>query len=125
MDDLLIQGSDSLPTVHFKTSGELKISGRALPEDAASYFAPLLQWVDQYANGEMRIEVNLDYFNTSVSKQLLDFFKIIEQKQSVSKVQLTWIYEEGDDEMLESGEIYQELLPRFEFSFHRLAEMAD
>ena len=40
MQDLFIQGTDSLPTVSFKTNGEIKITGRALPEDAAKFFIP-------------------------------------------------------------------------------------
>ena len=35
------------------------------------------------------------------------------------------MYEEGDDEMLESGEIYQELLPRFRFTFQKYAELTN
>ena len=42
MEDLFIQGTDSLPTVSFRTNGELKITGRALPEDAAKFFNPML-----------------------------------------------------------------------------------
>lgn len=125
MQDLFIQGSDSLPTVSFKTNGELKISGRALPEDAAKFFSPLIHWIEEFSLEEINMEVNLDYFNTSVSKQLLDLFKTIDNKKSIITVNVTWMYEEGDDEMLESGEIYQEILPRFNFSFQKYAEMAN
>lgn len=125
MQDLIIQGTDSLPTVFFKTSGELKIVGRALPEDAAKFFTPLIHWIDEFSMEEINMEVNLDYFNTSVSKQLLDLFKCIDNKKSIVTVNVKWMYEEGDDEMLESGEIYQEILPRFNFSFQKYAEMAN
>lgn len=125
MQDLFIQGTDSLPTVSFKTNGELKISGRALPEDAAKFFSPLIHWIEEFSLEEINMEVNLDYFNTSVSKQLLDLFKTIDNKKSIITVNVKWMYEEGDDEMLESGEIYQEILPRFNFSFQKYAEMAN
>ncbi|HLO59439.1 MAG TPA: DUF1987 domain-containing protein [Bacteroidales bacterium] len=125
MQDLFIQGTDSLPNVSFKANGELKIFGRALPEDAAKFFAPLLAWINEYSSQEVNIEINLDYFNTSVSKQLLDLFKSIDNKKDILTVNVKWMYEEGDDEMLESGEIYQELLPRFSFSFHKYAEMTN
>jgi hypothetical protein len=125
MQDLIIPGTDSLPTVSFKTEGELKISGRALPEDAAKFFSPLLSWIIAFTYPEFNIEINLDYFNTSVSKQLLDLFKIIDNKKDVQTVNVKWMYEEGDDEMLESGEIYQELLPRFHFTFQKYAEMSN
>ena len=123
MEDLFIQGTDSLPTVSLKINGEFKISGRALPEDATKFFSPVLSWLRDFFADEVNIEINLDYFNTSVSKQLLDFFKLIENKKDIKAVNVKWMYEEGDDEMLESGEIYQEILPIFRFSFHKYAEI--
>jgi len=125
MQDLLIQGTDSLPAVSFKASGELKITGRALPEDAAKFFTPLIRWLEEFSLEEINMEINLDYFNTSVSKQLLDLFKTIDNKKSIVTVNVKWMYEEGDDEMLESGEIYQEILPRFRFSFQKYAELTN
>jgi hypothetical protein len=125
MQDLFIPGTDSLPTVSFKANGEIKITGRALPEDAAKFFHPLIRWFDEFTLDVIHIEINLDYFNTSVSKQVLDLFKTIDNKKSITTVNVKWMYEEGDDEMLESGEIYQEILPRFNFSFQKYAEMAN
>ncbi|MBN1415312.1 MAG: DUF1987 domain-containing protein [Bacteroidales bacterium] len=125
MEDLFIQGTETLPTVSFKSIGELKLSGRALPEDAAKFFAPLLAWIRDNTAEEIDMEINLDYFNTSVSKQLLDMFKTLENKTTVKIVKVKWMYEEGDDEMLESGEIYQELLPRFRFTFQKYAELTN
>jgi hypothetical protein len=125
MQDLFIQGTDSLPCISFKTNGELKITGRALPEDAAKFFTPLFQWIAEMSLEEISMEINMDYFNTSVSKQLLDLFKSIDNKKSIVTVNVKWMYEEGDEEMLESGEIYQEVLPRFLFSFHKYAELAN
>jgi hypothetical protein len=123
MEDLYIPGTDSLPTVSFKTTGELKLEGRALPENAEKFFAPLIAWVAGFAAEEINLEINLDYFNTSVSKQLLDFFKVIEKNPDTRTINIKWMYEEGDEEMLESGELYKELLPRFNFTFHRYSEI--
>ncbi len=125
MQDLFIQGTDSLPTVSFCVNGELKISGRALPEDAAKFFNPMLAWVREFEGNGINLEMKLDYFNTSVSKQLLDLFKHIDNKKSILTVNVKWMYEEGDEEMLESGEIYQEILRRFSFTFHKYAEIAN
>ena len=124
MQDLYIPGTDMLPEVSFKTSGELRIYGRALPEDATKFFNPVFEWLRSFSSDVYSIEVNLDYFNTSVSKKLLDLFRIIESKPGTKKVNVKWMYEEGDDEMLESGEIYKELLPGFDFSFHKYAEFS-
>ena len=123
MEDLFIQGTDSLPAISFYAGGELKISGRALPEDAFRFFAPLFEWAAEISAETINLEINLDYFNTSVSKQLLDFFKIIEKNPVAKTINLKWMYEDGDEEMLESGEIYQDLLPKFNFTFNKYAEI--
>jgi hypothetical protein len=123
MEDLFIQGTDSLPDISFYADGDLKISGRALPEDAFRFFAPLFAWAAEISAETINLEINLDYFNTSVSKQLLDFFKIIEKNPVAKTINLKWMYEDGDEEMLESGEIYQELLPKFNFTFNKYAEI--
>jgi hypothetical protein len=125
MEDLFVQGTDSLPTISFRNNGELKITGRALPEDANSFFRPLLDWLRNFSADEVNIEFNLDYFNTSVSKQILDMFKIIEGNPANKVIKIKWMYEDGDEEMLESGEIYSEMLKRFQFTFHKYAEIID
>jgi hypothetical protein len=125
MEDLFVQGTDSLPTISLRNNGELKITGRALPEDANSFFRPLLDWLRNFSADEVNIEFNLDYFNTSVSKQILDMFKIIEGNPNNKVIKIKWMYEDGDEEMLESGEIYSEMLKRFQFTFHKYAEIID
>jgi hypothetical protein len=35
------------------------------------------------------------------------------------------MYEDGDEEMLESGEVYKEMLKRFHFTFQKYAEIVD
>jgi len=54
---------------------------------------------------------------------LLNEIKTIEKNPSNKIINLKWMYEDGDDEMLESGEIFQEILPRFSFTFHKFAEL--
>ena len=85
----------------------------------------MITWVKEFANEELNIEINLEYFNTAVSKQLYDLLKTIESNQNYKKINLKWFYEDGDDEILESGEIYEELLPRINFSYQRYAEIFD
>ena len=124
MENLFIEGSETLPTVEFQTNGLLKLNGRALPENAHNFFQPLIIWVKEFAIDELNIEINLEYFNTAVSKQLYDFLKAIESNNNYKKINLKWFYEDGDDEILESGEIYEELLLRTDFRYIEYAEAA-
>jgi hypothetical protein len=123
MDNLFIEGSDTLPSVELKNNGSLKLSGRALPEDAYDFFRPIIVWVKEFSAEEINIEINLEYFNTAVSKQLHDFLKAIDENPLNKKINLRWLYEEGDDEILESGEIYEELVPRIKFTYQQYNEV--
>ena len=125
MQDIYIERTPAMPAISFKTSGEIKIEGRALPENAYAFFQPLIQWASEIDVKEINIEFNLDYFNTSVSKQLLDLFKSFENNHRIEKINITWMYEDGDDEMLESGEVYEDMLKRFHFTFQKYAEIID
>ena len=56
--------------------------------------------------------MQLEYFNTSSSKCILDVFKKLENlhNKSVAEVVINWYYEEDDEDMLEAGEDYQSIL---------------
>jgi hypothetical protein len=123
MENLFIEGSESLPTVEFNTNGLLKLTGRALPENAHNFFNPLITWVKEFSIDDLKIEINLEYFNTAVSKQLYDLLKSVESNTRFKKISLKWFYEDGDDEILEAGEIYEDLLPRIKFTYQRFAEV--
>ena len=125
MENLIIEGSDTLPNVEMHADGKIKLEGRALPEDAVRFFKPVLTWLKEFSGELMNVDINLEYFNTSVSKQLHDFFTIMNTKPESIKINVTWHYEEGDDEMLESGEIYEELFPRFSFGFNSYEEVIE
>lgn len=125
MENLFIEGTDTVPTVTLSTDGKIKIEGRALIEDAYKFFRPIISWIKEFSADQLQIDINLEYFNTSVSKQLHDFFQTIQDNPNNKRIDLNWHYEEGDDEMLESGEIYEDLFPRINFSYHQYDEVLD
>lgn len=125
MENLIIEGTDTLPTIEMLTSGKIKLEGRALPEDAVRFFQPILTWSNEFKGEEIQIDINLEYFNTSVSKQLHDFFTILNKKPEYVNINVTWHFEEGDDEMEESGEIYKDLFPRLNFGFNQYEEIIE
>ena len=57
--------------------------------------------------------LEIDTINANPRKSNIPNNKVINVK---------WLYEEGDDEMQESGEIYEDLLPRFNFSYKQYTE---
>ena len=58
-----------------------------------------------------RVNIHLEYFNTSSSKCILDIFKKLESiKNAGNEVNINWYYEEDDEDMLEAGEDYQAII---------------
>jgi hypothetical protein len=104
--------------------GNLKIEGRALPEDATSFFTPLIEFADRIEVSDVILDINLEYFNTSTSKKLLDLFRHIEANNKIKNILVNWYFEVGDDDSVETAEIYEECLLRSDFRYHEFAEIA-
>jgi hypothetical protein len=112
MDDLKLEGSAKTPVVEFTSNGELLLKGRSIPENSIEFYKPLIEWIDNYgqqAKDKTVLSVQLEYFNTSSSKCILDVFKKLESL-SGSEVSVKWYYEEDDEDMLEAGEDYEAII---------------
>lgn len=115
MENLYIKGTFKTPTLSFNfEKGELDISGRSLPEHSIEFYKEAMQWLDKYIENpkpETVVNVQLEYFNTSFSKVILDIFKKIELLHSKgNKVTVNWYYEEDDTDMQEQGETFAEII---------------
>lgn len=110
MEDIRIAPTQKTPAVHFTAAGNLELKGRSIPENSLEFYKPLIDWLDQYIeqpSAETNVHVQLEYFNTSSSKCLLDLFKRLE---SLNKVTIHWYYEQDDEDMLEAGEDYEAIV---------------
>lgn len=115
MNNLVLEGTRRSPSVDFNhQSGVLKLLGRSIPENAIEFYKPLNEWLDAYASAprpKTTLIVQLEYFNTSSSKCILDLFKRLEQLRDVgNEVEVLWHYEQDDEDMLEAGEDYQGII---------------
>jgi hypothetical protein len=112
MENLKHEGSSKTPEVDFNSSGELLLKGRSIPENSIEFYKPLIEWIESYSqspNSATVLNVQLEYFNTSSSKCILDVFKKLESV-SGSEVSVKWYYEEDDEDMLEAGEDYEAII---------------
>ncbi len=100
-------------------NGLIEIKGISIPNNSYEFFMPLFERVERYVQtptSKTVVNLELEYFNTSTSKALLELFK----KLSVlSNVQFNWHYDNDDEEMLEFGKNYETLLGR-QFNFYQL-----
>ncbi len=110
MKDLIIKETEKTPSVALSTNGVLKIEGRSIPEDAASFFKPILDWTKEFTAGEIRVDIKLEYFNTSSSKFILEMLRLLENNPENKNILVNWFYEEGDLDVLESGQYFESII---------------
>jgi len=115
MDKYAIEGTPKTPSISFDLAGGvLEIKGRSIPENSIEFYKPLVDSLDKYSSAvkpATTVNVQLEYFNTSSSKCILDVFKKLESiHKGGSAVTINWHYEEDDEDMLEAGEDYQAII---------------
>ena len=115
MDSIILEGTPKTPSVNFDSEkGSLLLKGRSIPENSIEFYKPLVDWLEQYSDGPQPktvCEIQLEYFNTSSSKCLLDLFKKMENmNKNGNEIIINWYYEEDDEDMLEAGEDYQSII---------------
>lgn len=115
MEPIKIAGTEDTPTVILdKDKDIMEISGRSLPEDVASFYDPILNWLDEYAqdpSDKTVFNFKLVYFNTASSKLLLDILMKLEEMYEAGKdVTVIWHYPEEDEDMQEAGEEYADIV---------------
>ncbi len=115
MEELIIEGSPKTPTIKFNPeTGYLLVRGRSIPENSIEFYKPLVDALEAYnksSKSQTKVDIQLEYFNTSSSKCILDVFKKLEAiNAGSSEVTINWYYEEDDEDMLEAGEDYQAII---------------
>ena len=116
MEKLKIEPGIKTPEIMFDAfSGTLEIKGKSIPENSVEFFQPVFSWLDEYArqpNAKTDLLIQLEYFNTSSSKCLLDIFRKLEplHQSAKSEVRVIWIYEADDEDMMEAGDDYKTIV---------------
>ncbi len=111
MNEIKMASTKKTPSVTFAADGKLELKGRSIPENSLEFYKPLIDWMEAYTKGpaaETNLHIQLEYFNTSSSKCLLDLFKRLEGISG--KVTIHWYYEQDDEDMLEAGEDYEAII---------------
>lgn len=127
MENLKIEGTKQSPYVDFNAdTGKLELSGRSIPENSFEFYNPLLEWLVEYAKApkeETVLKVYLEYFNTSSSKYILEVLKKLKEvrKADGAEVKVNWCYDEDDEEMMETGEDYEDVTG-LEFDYQEIEE---
>ncbi len=92
------------------------ISGKSAPEDVRGLYYPVLEWMEEFVAGvrknnqyseknQLRLRLDLEYFNSSSAKFLFDIFVHLRDLNSDGiPVDIEWYYDEEDTDLREAGE---------------------
>ena len=116
MNDFKINAGTKTPHLYSDAAaGTIEMKGKSIPENAVEFYRPVFEWLDAYIQQprpETLVTVQLEYFNTSSSKCLLDIFRKLENLHTSGKgkVKINWLYEDEDEDMMEAGDDYQTIV---------------
>lgn len=111
-----LPGTDRTPHLLLDPqAGTILLHGCSIPENADRFYSPLHDALDVYIAAPAPrtvIRIELEYFNSSSSKYILDILKRLDDLHAsrASQVTLEWRYAENDLDMQEAGEDYRSLL---------------
>jgi len=114
MDNLIIEATKYTPEIKFDAeNNQLELTGETYPENTAEFYAPVFSWLDEYLeqieDNMVTVNLEINYFNSSSSKVLMDMFdKFEETVNEGKKITLNWIYDKDNESALEYGEEFQE-----------------
>lgn len=115
MEKIVIESTPKTPAINFDfENGLLEIRGRSIPENSIEFYRPIVESLEKYGSSPKpvtTVNIQLEYFNTSSSKCILDVLKKLESlHKNGNQLVINWYYERDDEDMLEAGEDYQAII---------------
>lgn len=118
MDRYYVEATKMTPEINLDAEKKIfSIRGNSRPENPKQFYNVVLEWMTEYienSNDKTVFEIQMDYFNTSTSKILLDLFELFEKFAESKDIHVIWYYQKNDEEMEEAG---AELLDLVEISY--------
>ncbi|CAD6548416.1 DUF1987 domain-containing protein [Paraburkholderia metrosideri] len=113
MDNFYIAATTTSPEVDFRFEQHLlAIRGESYPENAAAFYAPVIERLRTYLascdDASITVDVTLTYFNSSSTKMLFSVFDALDEAAtSGNRVLVNWFRDAEDETILEFGEELQ------------------
>ena len=118
MDRYYVEATKMTPEINLDAEKKIfSIRGNSRPENPKQFYQTVFDWLTEYfenSNDKTVFEIQMDYFNTSTSKILLDLFELFEKFAESKDIHVIWYYQKNDEEMEEAG---AELLDLVEISY--------
>jgi hypothetical protein len=97
------------------------LHGESFPENAAKFYAPVLEWLREYIarldDQKVTIEFEIVYFNSRTSKIFMTIFDMMEEAVKNGRdITVNWICDEKNETGIECGEEFEEDLSELHFN---------
>ena len=113
---LIINGISYIPNLNFNAlTGVLRLTGRSIREDTGIFYSVVLDWIDKYftnSQNNIKFKFQLDYINGYSEMKILKLLRYTIKKANDKgiKCSIDWYYKKDNEDILELGEIYKELV---------------
>ena len=117
MEKLIIEPTGNSPRIVLDPENKLfEFSGESRPENVRKFYLPILEWLESYTRDQenlkdtdrtsgLQCQFNFEYFNSTSAKYILDIFKSLNAISALGiDLEIKWLYEEDDEDMLEVGQ---------------------
>jgi hypothetical protein len=115
--NLIVEETPKTPHIDLnQRTGDLILSGKSIPENAAKVYEPVYDWVQKYivsARPTTNFRLNLEFFNTASSIWLAKILKVLIKIKEPDYVLIVHLYLplEDFDEMKELDDIKEAFAP--------------
>ncbi|MCD4793559.1 MAG: DUF1987 domain-containing protein [Bacteroidales bacterium] len=114
LEKYIIQEEDDTPEIFLDSKeGVIRFKGKSIPENAVSFFKPIIDWLNIYKDepaDQTKVSFEFDYYNTATDRQLVKILLILEEISKNNRVDVEWFYNTGDISMLNDGKKFKELI---------------
>ncbi|MBU8893800.1 MAG: DUF1987 domain-containing protein [Bacteroidales bacterium] len=116
MKSLFIEATEDTPEINLNSeSGVLEFTGISIPENANSFYKPVIGWLEKYIvspNKTTDFKFNIKMISSASSKIFYDIVNKIEQLSENKDIctRVFWYYSIYDDEIWEQGLEYKKTL---------------
>jgi hypothetical protein len=119
MEKFYLSPTSVSPEINFSPEENIfRICGTSSPEDVRAIYYPVIEWITKFINiitketnnpfssdNPLRLQIDLEYFNSSSAKFLHDIFMEFKKLASLNiPVNVEWFYDSEDTDLKDAGE---------------------
>jgi len=115
LEILKIDGADDIPNIHLDPDNMIfRISGVSTPENAFDLYSKVIRWLENNGpelSDPLECTFDFKYLSSSSHKMVFDILNKLEMlKDQGKEIQVKWYFKEIDEDMMELGEDFSELI---------------